>query len=419
MQNRKLELYSRELWSLCRSLDGLALKKLKQLIKKKGSKVSFLWINLFTQLRLLRKYSKTSLREKLGKPDSKEIRIAERILLKNIRIALHIKSLPSPRSRIYMLLKAAEEFYLRGFPQLAHREITRANKICIDFEMLEEQHAVLEWALKISLDLENWSEVEQVLSLNTSLIQKSSELHGFKQLMFDYWQMEVSARPKLERAFKVTENPGFSIRAKLHNLLLVGAGFIGDHSEFTKQNALENAIELLENHPNIQLSNPTLSIEIFRRWSEFCLENGFFERHFEWLQKIETVRFLSPSQNIRLAELWLLWKLQFDLKSKNEAQHDSATKVLDTLKVKKRALWTRRHHEMALALSQYYLGLNAFKDVLQLLSQLMESAKITSIGKRYLLEAKQLEIELHQSMGNFELVQNKILNLKKIKLGNT
>jgi hypothetical protein len=45
----------------------------------------------------------------------------------------------------------------------------------------------------------------------------------------------------------------------------------------------------------------------------------------------------------------------------------------------------------------------------------MESAKSSSIGKRYLLEARQIEIEVHQKMGNFDVVESKVKNLIKMK----
>jgi len=414
MQNKKLEQSSKEIWLLCRALEGLPLKKLKNTIKKHTSSEPVLWIKLFSQIRFLRNYSKSKLLEKLDQPLPKELRIAERTLLKNIRIALNTKPLPSPRSKVSLLLKSAEEFYLRGFPLLAQREISRANKICNDFEMLEEQHAVLEWALKIAMDLESWNEVEKILQLNSLLIQKSTELHGFKQHLIDYWQEEVSARTKLDKHINHFLPPGLSIRARLHHLLLLGTGYMSETPDSEKYTFLAQAIQLLESQPNIRLSNPTLSIEIFRRWFQCCLFNGFHEILVEWLENVKSITFLSPSQNQRLHELTLIWKLETNLKMQSKDLDHSAEMVKQVFSQRKRSQWTRRHYEMAIALARYSLHTSEYKAVLLLLRQVMESAKTSTIGKRYLLEAKHIEIEVHQKMGNLDVVQNKRTNLEKI-----
>jgi hypothetical protein len=143
--------------------------------------------------------------------------------------------------------------------------------------------------------------------------------------------------------------------------------------------------------------------------------HGHHEILVEWLEKVKSVTFLSPSQNTRLNELNLIWKLETDLKMQSNDLDASAEKVKHVFSQRKRSQWTRRHYEMAIALARYTLFTSDYKTVILLLRQVMESAKSSSIGKRYLLEARQIEIEVHQKMGNFDVVESKVKNLIKMK----
>lgn len=69
---------------------------------------------------------------------------------------------------------------------------------------------------------------------------------------------------------------------------------------------------------------------------------------------------------------------------------------------------------MAICLTKYYLKIAQTDEARIWLHLLLESAKYSAIGKKYLLEAKALEIELHSQLGNFDLVESKTVNLKKV-----
>ena len=85
------------------------------------------------------------------------------------------------------------------------------------------------------------------------------------------------------------------------------------------------------------------------------------------------------------------------------------------LKQKKRSQWARRHHEMAIALTKYNIKISDGKEALLWVGLLLESAKVSTIGQAYLMEAKEIEIKVHELIGNFELAQTKLHNLKKVK----
>jgi hypothetical protein len=50
-----------------------------------------------------------------------------------------------------------------------------------------------------------------------------------------------------------------------------------------------------------------------------------------------------------------------------------------------------------------------------MVNQLLDSARHSFIGRKYLLDAKELEIEVHKHLGNHELAATKLFNLKRVK----
>jgi hypothetical protein len=80
----------------------------------------------------------------------------------------------------------------------------------------------------------------------------------------------------------------------------------------------------------------------------------------------------------------------------------------------KRSQWTRRHHEIALVLCRFYINSKEAKTALKLVNQLLDSAKLSAIGRKYFLEAKQLEINVHELLGNEEFARVKEENLLRV-----
>lgn len=417
--NRRLNRYSKELWFNIRKLEGKELKRFKTLLKTKSGKATEgIWVNLFTIYRSMRVFSMRKVLEKLN-TDKTVFRLAERKLATILAKSCAGSAMRSPRVGVSERIKAAEIFYLKGNLNLARREVVKARKICIAYELFEEEHHVLEWQLKIAIDSEDWRETNFLNQEIILLGKKQTQLNWLK-ILFIAW---ITDKP-------VTESPNgtdlnFWLEFLVNNkneLASVRAGIIfalvaGSKKNGPNENDYEillGGIKLIGANPKVTLSNPNIVILLYRAILVSLFQQANYAQIEEILIQMAKTRFLSPSQNIRIAEIIQLFWFRFHAEQQHPSETDvHAKKIALLLESYKTDDWALRHQEMAFYLAHYYLNCQKPRNALELVIVLLHSDKHIPLPAEYKSKVLNLEISVHGALNNQDLVENKTRNLKR------
>lgn len=360
---------------------------------------------------------------KLGLKNDVQLRKAKSYLYQSLLKSLRHFRQVSPRVQVYEYIINAEILFLKGFLQMALKELNKAEKVCDYYEFLEEKIPVLEWKSKVLINLNAFDKQRQNAQKEELLIRTIENLKLFNRFHENViatfrktgWpanDVQQSVYKKIYDQAKQLKKPE-SYRAKVIQLTIFTFLDRLTVRQESDPSVRRELIELLETNPGIAISTPSYVLPAFNHVLQHLIETENLEAFGECILALEKLEFLSPSGNRHALELSLLLQIQFYLRfnlmaeiAKKEPQF---SKCLEGVTGKS---YNIRQAEIALLFAYYHLLGGRAQQALQVMLSLIHYPLPEGSGELKSL-VRILEIMIHFDLGNVDLIESKLLNAKR------